>query len=134
MAAMRRDSNGRVEISLSDIPGPIRGEVWLVSFDPTIGAEIRKTRPAIVVSSDGVGKLPIKLVAPITEWKDAFGDSAWLVRIDPDSQNGLSKTSTADTLQLRGMDLRRFVSRLGQISPQLMEEIAAAIAIVVEYR
>jgi mRNA interferase MazF len=108
--------------------------VWLVNFDPTLGAEIRKTRPAIVVSSDGVGRLPVKLVAPITEWKDAFADSAWLVRIDPDSQNGLHKTSAADVLQLRGMDLQRFVSRLGRLPPDVMDEMAAAIAIVVEHR
>ena len=119
---------------MSSISPPVRGDVWLVNFDPTIGAEIRKTRPAVVVSSDGIGRLPVKLVAPITEWKDAFGNCAWLVRIDPDSQNGLSKTSAADALQLRGMDLRRFVSRLGHVSPELMDEIAAAVAIVVEYR
>ena len=59
---------------------PNRGEVWLINFDPTLGAEIRKTRPAVVVSSDGMGRLPVKLVAPITEWKDAFSNAAWLVR------------------------------------------------------
>ncbi len=47
-----------------------RGEIWKVSLDPTVGAEIRKTRPVVVVSSDAVGVLPIKLVAPLTEWKD----------------------------------------------------------------
>lgn len=48
---------------------PKRGEVWRVNFDPTIGTEIKKTRPAVVISSDAVGKLPIKLVAPIIDWK-----------------------------------------------------------------
>ncbi len=119
---------------MSNLPAPVRGDVWLVNFDPTLGAEIRKTRPAVVVSSDGIGRLPVKLVAPVTEWKDAFGDSAWLVRIEPDAGNGLSKTSAADVLQLRGMDLRRFVSRIGHLSPELMDEIASAVAIVVEHR
>jgi mRNA interferase MazF len=86
-----------------------------------------------VVSSDGVGRLPVKLVAPLMEWKDAFEDSAWLIRIEPDPGNRLSKTSAADVLQLRGMDLRRFVSRLGRLSPEVMDEIAAAVAIVVEF-
>ena len=76
----------------------------------------------------------MKLVAPLTEWKDAFAGSAWLVRIDPDNQNRLAKSSAADVLKIRGMDLRRFVSKLGQLSPHLMNEIAAAIAIVVEYQ
>ena len=61
-------------------------------------------------------------------------DSAWLVRIEPDRGNGLNKISAADVLQLRGLDLRRFVSRLGHLPPKLMEEIAAAVAIVVEHR
>ena len=54
---------------------PQRGEVWLVNFDPTIGAEIKKTRPAIVISSDAVGRLPIKLVTPVTDWKDYFAET-----------------------------------------------------------
>nr|WP_310487775.1 type II toxin-antitoxin system PemK/MazF family toxin [Chamaesiphon sp. VAR_69_metabat_338] len=41
---------------------PRRGEIWLVNLDPTVGAEIQKTRPAIVISSDYIGKLPLKLV------------------------------------------------------------------------
>ena len=45
---------------------PKRGEIWLVNLDPTVGAEIQKTRPAIVISSDYIGKLPLKLVVPIT--------------------------------------------------------------------
>jgi mRNA interferase MazF len=39
-----------------------RGEIWSVNLDPTIGAEIRKTRPVVVISSDAVGVLPIKSV------------------------------------------------------------------------
>ena len=50
-------------------PVPKRREIWLVNFDPSVGTEIRKTRPAIVVSSDAVGRLPIKLIAPLTDWK-----------------------------------------------------------------
>jgi mRNA interferase MazF len=45
---------------------PKRGEIWLVNLDPTVGAEIQKTRPAIVISSDCIGKLFLKLVVPIT--------------------------------------------------------------------
>ena len=51
---------------------PKRGEIWLVNFDPTVGAEIRKIRPAVVISSNAADRLPIKLVAPITDWKPIF--------------------------------------------------------------
>ncbi len=46
---------------------PRRGDVWLVNLDPTIGMEMKKTRPALVISSDAVGKLAIKLIVPITD-------------------------------------------------------------------
>ena len=46
---------------------PKRGEIWLVNLDPTIGVEIKKTRPAIVINSNIIGKLPLKLVVPITD-------------------------------------------------------------------
>ena len=114
-------------------PVPKRGEIWLVNFDPTVGTEIKKTRPAIVVSSDAVGRLPIKLVAPLTDWKDRYAHNLWHVRIDPDSNNGLSKPSAVDALQLRGMDTQRFIRRLGEVPPDTLEEIVLAIAAVIEY-
>ena len=120
-------------MSSPDASTPQRGEIWLVNFDPTLGAEIRKTRPAVVVSSDAVGRLPIKLVAPVTDWKEYFAPNIWHVRIDPDPATGLSKVSAVDTLQLRGMDQRRFIRKLGQVSPTTMEEIVLAIAAIVEY-
>jgi mRNA interferase MazF len=110
-----------------------RGELWQVNLNPTVGAEIRKSRPVVVVNSDAVGTLPIRLVAPLTEWKDSFAGKVWLVKINADATNGLSKTSAADTLQLRGVDTSRFVQRLGVVSEGVMESIAAAIAAVVEY-
>ena len=109
-----------------------RGEVWLVSFDPAIGAEIRKTRPAVVLSSNEVGILPLKLMAPITEWNEAFAKNLWHVRIIPDSTNGLTKISAVDVLQVRGMDVRRFVTRLGMLSPVALEKITAALADIIE--
>jgi mRNA interferase MazF len=44
-----------------------RGEVWLINLDPTVGAEIRKAKPAVIVNDDAVGLLPLKVIVPITE-------------------------------------------------------------------
>ena len=120
-------------MSNSSLLSPRRGEIWLVNLDPTVGAEIKKTRPAIVISSDAVGRLPIKLVAPITDWKDYFARNIWHVRLDPDAENGLTKLSAVDALQLRGIDLQRFVRRLGRISDLALEEVAIAVAAVIDY-
>jgi mRNA interferase MazF len=102
---------------------PRRGEIWIVNFDPTVGAEIRKTRPAVVVSSDAVGRLPIKLVAPITDWKPYFDRNLWHVRIDPTPRTSLTKPSAVDVLQLRCVAAERFVRRIGSAPAATMDEI-----------
>ena len=118
----------------TDPSTPQRGEVWVVNLDPTIGAEIKKSRPAVVVSSDAVGKLPIKLIAPITDWKAHYANNLWHVRMEPDGSNGLTKLSAVDALQLRGVDIRRLSKKTGRVSSMVMQEIAAAIALVIEYQ
>ena len=60
-----------------------RGEVWLASLDPTIGVEIRKTRPVVIMSRSGIGVLPLKVIVPITDWKDAYRPRVWMIRLDP---------------------------------------------------
>ncbi|RKU26275.1 PemK family transcriptional regulator [Candidatus Poribacteria bacterium] len=110
-----------------------RREIWLVNLDPKLGAEIRKTRPVVIVNSDAIGTLPIRLVAPITEWKDYFAGNIWHVKLEPNATNGLTKPSVVDTLQLRGIDTLRFVRRLGEVSPQMMRTIVVAIASVIQY-
>lgn len=112
---------------------PRRGEVWLVNLDPTIGMEMKKTRPALVISSDAIGKLALKLIVPITDWKNNFSGNLWHVRVDPDSKNGLLKPSAVDALQTRCVDQRRLVKRLGRLDAQKLEDVAAAIAAIVEY-
>lgn len=118
--------------SIMNDPQPKRGEVWTVDFDPTKGAEIQKQRPAVVISSDSIGKLPLKLVVPITAWNPAFENNIWHVRLSPTSQNGLSKPSAADALQVRSVSVDRFLDCRGRITQQELEEITQALAAVVE--
>jgi len=126
---------GKEEILLgSKILFPLRGEIWWVDFNPTVGAEIQKKRPALVVSSDSVGVLPIRLVAPITEWKVKFVNNLWHVKIGPDQNNNLNKDGAVDVLQVRGVDIKRFGGNIGRISAQLMEEVVISLAAVIEYQ
>jgi len=115
------------------LPSIKRGDIWVVNLDPTVGAEIKKARPAVVVSSDAIGVLPIKLVAPITEWKEHLANNLWHVKIIANSSNGLLKDSAVDTLQLRGLDSGRFVRKLGEVSSTEIRMIVAAVAAVIEW-
>lgn len=116
------------------LPNPHRGEVWDVDFSPTIGAEIQKTRPAVVMSIDSIGRLPIKLVAPVTSWKANFSGKIWLVNVKPNGTNGLRVESAVDALQIKGVDIQRFRKRRGRLAATLMEEIGAAIAAIIDYQ
>lgn len=121
------------EISLN-IKGNIckRGEIWLVNLEPTLGVEIKKIRPVIVLNSDAIGKLPLRLVAPFTDWKSYFSQNPWHIKIKPNNINNLSKISAVDTLQLRGLDIQRFHKKIGLLSPEEMRSITIAILTVID--
>jgi mRNA interferase MazF len=108
-----------------------RGEVWLINLDPTIGAEIQKTRPAIIVNEDAIGILPLRVIVPLTDWKERYQIAPWLVRIDPDTANGLSKPSAADAFQIRSVSQARFANRLGRVTDDQLLKIMKAIQIVI---
>lgn len=113
---------------------PRRGEIWRVQFNPTRGDEIQKTRPAIIISADGLVGLRLRLVVPITTWKPAFSNIPWLVQINPSQQNGLAKVSAANPLQTRSVSVERFSDRLGVLEEAVLEEVILALAIVVQFR
>jgi mRNA interferase MazF len=116
---------------MSTVPTPSRGEVWLVDFDPAVGAEIQKVRPALVVSVDSIGRLPLRMVVPLTDWKPQYANFPWFVPIPADSGNGLSKDSGADAFQTKSVSLTRFVRLLGRITPAQLEDVASAVALCV---
>jgi len=122
------------DISGSSVTPPLRGEVWRVGFNPTKGDEIRKLRPAVVISTDSFDPLKTKLVVPLTTWQERFSNAQWMVKIAADDINGLDHDSAADALQLRCVSYERFVTKLGVIRASVLDEIATAIAIVIEFQ
>ena len=108
-----------------------KGEVWLINLDPTIGAEIRKTRPAVIVSEDAIGVLPLRVIVPLTDWKEHYAVAPWMVAIMPDKKNGLAKPSSADAFQIRSLSQERFVQRIGMFDEEQMVQVLKAIQIVI---
>jgi mRNA interferase MazF len=116
---------------MSIVRAPRRGEVWLVDLDPAVGAEIRKLRPALVISVDAVGRLPLRLVVPITDWKPSYAAYPWFVELPASPKNGLAKDSGADAFQTKSLSENRFVRRLGEVTAAQLDEVADAIALCV---
>lgn len=102
-----------------------------MDFDPGVGAEIQKLRPALVVSVDSVGRLPLRMVVPLTDWKNQYANFPWFVLIPADTDNGLLKDSGADAFQTKSVSLNRFVRPLGAVAGTHIDDVASAIALCV---
>jgi mRNA interferase MazF len=109
----------------------LRGEVWRIRFDPAEGDEIKKVRTAVIVSENAVGRLRLKIVVPITEWKPRYASYPWFVHLASTPTNGLTKDSGADAFQVKSVSETRFLHRLGELTPGELNDIANAIAICV---
>jgi len=109
-----------------------QSEIWEINLSPTVGAEIKKKRPAVIINDDSIGVLPLRVIVPITQWKDKFSGAIWMIRIEPDRQNRLSKLSAIDTFQIRSISTARFIKKVGLISPDILSEIKTAVKAVID--
>lgn len=109
-----------------------QGEIWLIDLDPTRGAEIRKTRPAVIVNDNALGKLPLKIIVPLTDWKEHYSIAPWMIEINPDENNGLSKKSAIDCFQVRSLSKERIVKKIGYIDSIVLSQIKEAIRKVLD--
>jgi mRNA interferase MazF len=110
----------------AEVRRPRRGNVYLVNFDPTIGAEVKKTRPAVVIQNDiGNRWSPITIVAAMTSrFEDPLYPTEVLVRA---SEGGLAADSVVLLNQLRSVDKARLGRRLGALKAQTVREVDRAL-------
>ena len=98
-----------------------RGEVWLAALDPTIGSEIQKTRPCLVVSPDELNDhLRTVLAAPMTTGGFA---TPFRVAVTFQGQQGLVVTD-----QMRALDRKRLVKRLGRVNAQTLAAVLRVLS------
>jgi len=102
-----------------------------VDFDPAIRAEIRKVRPAVVISMDSIGRLPLRMVVPVTDWKPIYAGFPWFVELTAATSNGLAKDSGVDCFQTKSVSETRFVRQLGVVTTSQLDEIALAIGLCI---
>jgi mRNA interferase MazF len=105
-----------------------QGDIWLINLDPTVGAEIKKTRPAIIVYDNAVGRLPLKIIVPLTDWKERYKVAPWMVKLTPDKKNKLKKSSSADCFQVRSLSETRFMKKIRIVDSYTLEQIKDGLA------
>jgi mRNA interferase MazF len=102
-----------------------RGDVILANLDPTVGVEIKKTRPVIVLSNDSINQLSqLAVVVPLTKNVAHLSPSHALI---PKGVARLSFASKAVTEQIKAVDKRRLVKRLGTLPPDLLAQVERAL-------
>lgn len=107
---------------------PKRGEVWIVNFDPTVGSEIKKTRPAVVLQNDIANNFSaVTIVAAMSAHtgKDLYPTEV-LIKAP---EGGVEKPSIVLLNQIRTIDKTRLVSRIGAFTGGTMNAVDRAVLI-----
>jgi mRNA interferase MazF len=100
-----------------------RGEVWWVEFDPSIGSEIRKTRPAIILSNDAANRnLSRVVVIPLSSNVARVYPGEAMVAV-------AGRQSKAMVDQIMAADKTRLKDRVGALSRQVMADVEEAIKV-----
>lgn len=116
------------EAKAKKIVVPRRGEIYLVRFDPTVGHEIQKTRPAVILQNDVSNQFSsITIVGAISS---KFSDPPFPreVIIEP-KESGLPQRSAVVLNQNRSVDRLRLGKRVGFLSPVIMDRVDKALKI-----
>lgn len=106
----------------------VRGEIYLVNFDPTVGAEIQKTRPALIIQNDISNRhSPITIVAAITsKFDEKLYPTEVLIAAN---EGGLKIDSVVLLNQIRSIDGKRLIRHLGKISGKTLKKVDTALKI-----
>ncbi len=102
-----------------------RGDIFWANLDPTIGVEIKKTRPVVVVSNNVINqRSQLVIVLPLTTNIAHLSPSHVLI---PRGEGGLSQDSKVLTEQIRAMDKERLTGKVGALSELFLRLIEQAI-------
>ena len=108
------------------------GEIYWVNLDPTIGDEIKKRRPVVVLNGGHDKHLKLAIVVPVTAWSSYWEKNPFFVSLELSSKSGLKKKSVVDCFQVRAVSHNRFVEKIGEISNDEIVGIKRAITLILD--
>ena len=106
------------------------GEIYWVNLDPTIGEEIEKRRPVVVLNGGHDKHLRLAIVVPITAWSHYWEKNPFFVSLEPNLTNRLQKKSVIDCFQMRAISYKRFAEKIGNISDEEINLLKKSIALI----
>jgi mRNA interferase MazF len=108
------------------------GDIVWVNLDPTVGDEIKKKRPVVVLNNGHEKHLRLAIIVPITNWTALWEANPFFVSLNPSLQNGFKKKSTVDCFQIRTVSHQRVLERIGSVTPNELSRIKSALALILD--
>jgi mRNA interferase MazF len=108
------------------------GEIYWVNLDPTIGNEIKKRRPVVVLNGGHDKHLKLAIVVPVTAWSSYWEENPFFVSLEPNTKSGLKKKSVVDCFQIRAVSQNRFAEKIGELSDHEIDRIKSSIALILD--
>ena len=106
-----------------------RGDIVVVDFDPVVGHELAKQRPAVIVQNDvGNRAAPTTIVAAVTQYTPGKATFPFCVEI-PQGAGGLTKHSVVNCAHIRSIDKVRIRKRLGALPGKIVAEMDDALKV-----
>ena len=108
------------------------GRIYWVNLDPTIGNEIKKRRPVVVLNGGHEKHLKLAIVVPVTGWSSYWEKNPFFISLEPNAKNGLNKKSVVDCFQIRAVSHNRFAEKIGEISKDEIDQIKRSITLILD--
>ncbi|EOJ1892662.1 type II toxin-antitoxin system PemK/MazF family toxin [Campylobacter jejuni] len=100
------------------------GELWIADFEPQVGEEITKKRPALILSNNLFNSnQKLVFVVPLTTWQDKFYKGIWFLKIDKNATNNLNVVSAINCSQIKSFSKDRLIEKIGEVDEKIMKEV-----------
>ncbi|ALU99750.1 type II toxin-antitoxin system PemK/MazF family toxin [Campylobacter coli] len=98
------------------------GELWIADFEPQVGEEITKKRPALILSNNLLNSnQKLVFVVPLTTWQEEFKKRIWLIKVDKNNINNLNVDSAINCSQIKSFSKDRLIKKIGEVDERIME-------------
>lgn len=100
------------------------GELWIADFEPQVGEEITKKRPALILSNNLFNSSQkLVFVVPLTTWQEEFKKRIWLIKVDKNNINNLNVDSAINCSQIKSFSKDRLIEKIGEVDERIMKEV-----------
>ena len=108
-----------------------QGEIWDINLGKNHEIDGGEKCSVIVINDDIIDILPVRVIVPLTKWQNEFDDAIWLIRVDPNNENNLGRTSAVDAFQMHTIPTTRFIKKIGTVSVQELQHIKNAVKAII---